>query len=94
MRIDKQHEKGKLTARERVHLLLDPGSFEEVGALDRLEAFASLNGPAFYGLPPNEDRVTLRRGDPIEIPAPVEAGDETVTVFDPGRPVHWHVEDA
>ncbi|WP_116105625.1 acyl-CoA carboxylase subunit beta [Lewinella sp. IMCC34191] len=32
-RIDKQHEKGKLTARERVHLLLDPDSFEEVGAL-------------------------------------------------------------
>lgn len=32
-RIDKQHEKGKLTAHERVHLLLDPGSFEEIGAL-------------------------------------------------------------
>lgn len=32
-RIDKQHAKGKLTARERVHLLLDPGSFEEIGAL-------------------------------------------------------------
>ena len=32
-RIDKQHEKGKLTARERVNLLLDSGSFEEVGAL-------------------------------------------------------------
>ncbi|MDC6351269.1 acyl-CoA carboxylase subunit beta [Zeaxanthinibacter sp. PT1] len=32
-RIDKQHEKGKLTARERIHFLLDEGSFEEVGAL-------------------------------------------------------------
>lgn len=32
-RIEKQHEKGKLSARERVHLLLDPGSFEEIGAL-------------------------------------------------------------
>ncbi|MBB4078057.1 propionyl-CoA carboxylase beta chain [Lewinella aquimaris] len=32
-RIEKQHAKGKLTARERVNLLLDPGSFEEVGAL-------------------------------------------------------------
>jgi propionyl-CoA carboxylase beta chain len=30
-RIDKQHEKGKLTARERIHFLLDPGSFEEIG---------------------------------------------------------------
>src|SRR5215217_4283153 len=32
-RIDAQHKKGKLTARERVHLLMDPGSFEEIGAL-------------------------------------------------------------
>lgn len=32
-RIAKQHKQGKLTARERVHLLLDPGSFEEIGAL-------------------------------------------------------------
>ena len=32
-RIEKQHEKGKLTARERIHFLLDEGSFEEVGML-------------------------------------------------------------
>ena len=32
-RIAKQHEKGKLTARERITLLMDPGSFEEIGAL-------------------------------------------------------------
>ncbi|MBL7731924.1 MAG: acyl-CoA carboxylase subunit beta, partial [Chitinophagaceae bacterium] len=32
-RNEKQHEKGKLTARERITLLMDPGSFEEVGAL-------------------------------------------------------------
>ena len=32
-RIDTQHAKGKLTARERIHLLFDPGSFEEIGAL-------------------------------------------------------------
>ena len=35
--------------------------FDEEGALDRLEAFASLNGPAFYGLPVNEGTVTLER---------------------------------
>src|SRR5690348_18118112 len=35
--------------------------FDEENALDKLEAFASLNGPRFYGLPPNEARVTLRR---------------------------------
>ena len=33
IRIDKQHKKGKLTARERVHFLLDEGSFEEIGIL-------------------------------------------------------------
>ncbi|HHS96268.1 MAG TPA: methylmalonyl-CoA carboxyltransferase, partial [Phaeodactylibacter sp.] len=32
-RIEKQHEKGKLTARERIHFLLDEGSFEEIGML-------------------------------------------------------------
>ena len=36
-------------------------AFDAVGKLDRLEAFASLNGPAFYGLPVNEDYVTLER---------------------------------
>jgi dihydroorotase len=35
--------------------------FDEEGALDRLEAFASLNGPAFYGLPVNDGTVTLER---------------------------------
>jgi dihydroorotase len=41
--------------------------FDEEGALDRLEAFASLNGPAFYGLPVNEGAVTLERA-PCEVP--------------------------
>jgi dihydroorotase len=35
--------------------------FDELGALDRFEAFASLNGPRFYGLPVNEGRITLER---------------------------------
>ena len=41
-------------------------AFDEDGALDRLEAFASLNGPAFYGLAPNEERITLERGVVVE----------------------------
>lgn len=36
-------------------------AFEERDALDKLEAFASLNGPRFYGLVPNEDTITLER---------------------------------
>ncbi|MGB7405704.1 MAG: dihydroorotase, partial [Pacificimonas sp.] len=37
--------------------------FEDEGALDRFEAFASLNGPKFYGLPVNDERVRLTRVD-------------------------------
>uniref|UniRef100_UPI003BAD2BAE dihydroorotase n=1 Tax=Stappia sp. TaxID=1870903 RepID=UPI003BAD2BAE len=67
--------------------------FEEDGALDRLEAFVSLNGPAYYRLPVNEERVTLVRQDaPVDFPAKVMAGSEAVTVFDPMRPIHWNVE--
>jgi len=49
-RIDKQHEKGKLTARERVHFLLDDGSFEEMGALvtHRTKDFG-MEKQQFYG---------------------------------------------
>jgi dihydroorotase len=50
------------------------GVFDEEGALDRLEAFASLNGPRFYGLPANDARLTLERRPwtmPHEIATPV-----------------------
>ncbi|NDV00727.1 dihydroorotase [Pseudoroseicyclus tamaricis] len=66
--------------------------FEAVRKLDKLEAFASLNGPRFYGLPPNEARVTLRRGAPLELPEAIQTGEGPVTLFDPGFPLHWHVE--
>jgi dihydroorotase len=65
--------------------------FEERDALDRLEAFASLNGAAFYGIEPNPDTVTLRRGDPLAPPGTLRTGDGPVTVFDPARPLHWSV---
>ncbi|MFP4043171.1 MAG: dihydroorotase [Rhodosalinus sp.] len=65
--------------------------FEAEGALDRLEGFASLHGPAFYGLPPNEERITLTRGAPVDYPARIETGDGPVTVFDPGFALHWRV---
>ena len=65
--------------------------FEEEGALDRLEAFTSRNGPAFYGLPENTTHITLEKGDPITIPDHVDTGAGPVTVFDPGRPVTWRV---
>ena len=66
--------------------------FEEEGALDKLEAFASLNGPAFYRLPPNEGQLVLeKREEPVPVPDKVVTGDGTVTVFDPMVPVRWTV---
>lgn len=66
--------------------------FDAAGRLDKLEAFTSLNGAAFYRLPPNEGTLTLVRGDPVAYPARITTGDGPVTVFDPGFPLHWHVE--
>ncbi|MGE7370707.1 dihydroorotase [Neorhizobium sp. NPDC001467] len=64
--------------------------FEEEDALDRLEAFTSLNGPAWYGLAPNEDRITLeRQAEPVQFPAKRETGAGPVTVFDPMFPLYW-----
>ncbi|NKX45877.1 dihydroorotase [Roseicyclus persicicus] len=66
--------------------------FEEEGALDKLEGFASLFGPARYGLPPAETTITLeKRPDPVAYPAKIVTGAGPVTVFDPGHPLHWHV---
>jgi dihydroorotase len=66
--------------------------FEQEQALDRLEAFTSLNGPAWYGLQPNEETMTLERQDePVDFPAKRETGAGTVTVFDPMFPLYWNV---
>ncbi len=66
--------------------------FETAGRLKQLERFTSLNGPAFYKLPPNEETITLVKGDPLEGPAHIGTDDGAVTVFDPGFPLHWRVE--
>jgi dihydroorotase len=68
--------------------------FEAAGALERLEGFASLMGPAVYGLPPNEARLTLERTDAPCPPLPeLATGAGPVVVFDPGLPLHWRVLD-
>ncbi len=67
--------------------------FENAGALDKLEAFASLHGPAWYGLPVNEETITLvKRDTPVTYPTKIETGAGPVTVFDPMFPLHWAVE--
>jgi dihydroorotase len=60
--------------------------FDEEGALDRFEAFASLNGPEFYGLPANEETVTLERA-PCDVPQRV--GD--LVPFGAGGRFTWRV---
>ena len=66
--------------------------FEEENALNRLEAFAALNGPAFYRLPVNERRVTLRR-DPWTVPERIGEGDLAVAPFRAGETVRWRLAD-
>jgi dihydroorotase len=62
--------------------------FEEEMALHRLEAFASLNGPAFYGLAPNKGQVTLRR-EPLAVPERIGEGENTVVPFRAGETLRW-----
>jgi len=65
--------------------------FEEEGALDRLEAFASLNGPRFYGLPANAETLELVR-EPMDVPAAVPTAEsESVLPFGAGEPTRWRV---
>ena len=67
--------------------------FEEDGALDQLEAFTSINGPKFYGLPVSDQTITLSKQEqPVAYPQQITAGAETVTVFDPGVDLYWRVD--
>jgi dihydroorotase len=58
--------------------------FDDEGALDRFEAFASENGPRFYGLPLNEQTMTLERAE-IEVPAEIDG----VVPFHAGETLRW-----
>ncbi|MBN8502425.1 MAG: dihydroorotase [Sphingomonadales bacterium] len=62
--------------------------FEEEGALDRFEAFASLNGPAFYGLPVNKTTVTLEKGETI-VPETIDANGTPIVPFHAGQTLGW-----
>ncbi len=69
-------------------------TFEEEGALDKLEAFASLNGPAHYGLPPNDETITLEKKSwvvPEEMK--VEGPDERALIYKGGETIEWQVVD-
>ncbi|MEQ1510416.1 MAG: dihydroorotase [Sphingopyxis sp.] len=62
--------------------------FEEEDALDRLEGFASIHGPQFYGLPLNQTQVTLVRQSAI-IPETLDAAGTPIVPFHAGEPLMW-----
>ncbi len=63
--------------------------FEEIGALDKLPAFASEHGPDFYGLPRNEGTITLKR-EPWQLPDVIKLPDgEDIVPFHAGQTVNW-----
>jgi len=66
-------------------------AFEAVGALLQLEAFASLHGPAFYGLPPNTDHVTLRR-EPWALPETLPFGEAVIKPLRGGETLNWKLQ--
>lgn len=64
--------------------------FEEDGALDKLEAFASRNGPAFYGMEVSHHRIALERMAET-IPEAVSDNQSTVQVFRGGETTPWRI---
>lgn len=65
--------------------------FDEDGALDRFEAFASLNGPAFYGFAPSEARVTYRKAPHMVEASIAVENDEIIPLFG-GTSVDWTLQ--
>jgi len=68
-------------------------TFEDEGALDRLEAFTSEHGPRFYGLALNTDRVVLER-TPHETPHRLGAGATALVPFHAGATLNWRFAGA
>lgn len=64
--------------------------FEAAGALDRLEGFAGVHGPQFYGLARNRETVTLERTD-WTVPGQFGSGQAPVVPLGAGRTLHWQI---
>ncbi len=63
-------------------------AFDQAGALDKLEAFASFYGADFYGLPRNTQQVTLNKSN-LEIPTELPFGKQTLVPFFAGETLEW-----
>ena len=67
-------------------------TFEELGILDKLEAFASLNGANFYGLPINSKTITLVKQD-WQVPSSLDYAGDTIIPLGAGETLHWKLQD-
>lgn len=67
-------------------------AFDSIGRLDALEAFASLNGPAFYGLPVNQETITLERVN-TQVPLELPLGSDVVVPLAAGESLPWRLKN-
>ncbi|KLV10802.1 dihydroorotase [Photobacterium ganghwense] len=79
---------GSYTAHAAIELYAEV--FEQAGALDKLEAFASFNGPDFYGLPRNTDTITLVKEN-WAVPETLAFGNDVVVPIRAGESLNWKV---
>ncbi|NYT86252.1 dihydroorotase [Pollutimonas harenae] len=87
----KEHACGCAGCYTALHAMeLYASAFDSVDKLDQLEAFASLNGPAFYGLPVNPDKLVLQRASYV-IPEELPLAGSTVVPLAAGESLGWKV---
>jgi len=87
----KEHACGCAGCYTALHALeLYAEAFDNAGALDKLEGFASFFGADFYGLPRSAEQVTLRR-EPWTLPAELAAGDTLVVPLRGGESIGWRL---
>ena len=79
---------GMYTAFAAIELYAE--AFEQADALNKLEAFASFNGPDFYGLPRNQETITLNKQDWI-VPTQLEFDESTVVPFRASGKISWKI---
>jgi dihydroorotase len=79
---------GCYTALSAIELYAE--AFDAAGALERLEGFASLHGPDFYGLPRNTDRITLRR-ESWTLPESLPFGQAQLKPLRGGETLAWRL---
>ena len=85
----KEHSCGCAGCYTALHAMeLYAHAFEEAGALDKLEGFASFFGPDFYKLPRNKDHITLQRQDWI-VPEELVMQNATIVPLDAGTTLAW-----